>query len=285
VIVLSAYQVQHLPPLRCDGARSVPFSPDLGRSTVQAALDADGVHLPDGQAVTWDVVDAVLDAASGAPIGAPCFVVDGTTVSPARLHSAHTGRICSLVATRTAPTAVLAGFPMHRVKDGDPLSDTRAKLRAIAPVVGRVLDTTTGLGYTAIAASRTAQHVVTVEVDPAMLALARLNPWSQELFADKNVTHVIGDSADVVQRFGDASFSRVVHDPPTLSLAGELYGGAFYAQLWRVRKPGGRLFHYVGHLERGLGARVAKGVTRRLLDAGFSRVRRRPEALGLVAYK
>jgi predicted methyltransferase len=92
-------------------------------------------------------------------------------------------------------------------------------------------------------------------------------------------------SGDVVQRFGDAAFSRIVHDPPTVSLAGELYAGAFYAQLWRVLKPGGRLFHSVGHLERGRGARVAKGVTRRLLDAGFSRVRRRPDALGLVADK
>ena len=86
-----------------------------------------------------------------------------------------------------------------------------------------------------------------------------------------------------MERFEDESFARVVHDPPTVRLAGDLYSAAFYRQLHRVLRRGGLLFHYVGDLRSGLGRRVASGVRRRLVEAGFSRVRDRPEAFGLLA--
>jgi uncharacterized protein len=174
---------------------------------------------------------------------------------------------------------------MHRVKGTDPLHDTRLKIRSISPVVGRVLDTTTGLGYTAIEAARTAAEVVTVELDPGVLAVARLNPWSRPLFESKAITQMIGDSATVIQRFDDESFARVVHDPPTLALAGDLYSETFYRDLHRVLKRGGRLFHYVADPRNPVGRRTIAGVSRRLHAAGFTRVRERPEAFGLVVVK
>jgi predicted methyltransferase len=45
------------------------------------------------------------------------------------------------------------------------------------------------------------------------------------------------------------------------------------------------VFHYIGDLESKLGQSVSRGVIRRLGEAGFSRVVRRAEAFGLVAYK
>ena len=69
------------------------------------------------------------------------------------------------------------------------------------------------------------------------------------------------------------------------SLAGELYSGEFYRHLYRVLARKGRLFHYIGDLESRSGRNVARGVVRRLQEAGFSRVVRRPEAFGVVAYK
>jgi predicted methyltransferase len=158
-------------------------------------------------------------------------------------------------------------------------------MKAVAPLVGRVLDTTTGLGYTAIEASKTASEVITVELDPAVLEIARLNPWSRALFDSPNITQLVGDSAEVVHEFHDGYFTRVIHDPPTFSLAGELYSQAFYRQLYRVLKRGGRLFHYIGDLDSKLGSRVMKGAVRRLQDAGFQTVRRVPAAFGLAAYK
>jgi hypothetical protein len=83
----------------------------------------------------------------------------------------------------------------------------------------------------------------------------------------------------------DGAFSRIIHDPPTFSLAGELYSGAFYRELFRVLAKDGRLFHYLGDPNSRTGARVAKGAVRRLQEAGFARVRPCPEAFAVVAYK
>src|SRR5260370_3769300 len=145
-----------------------------------------------------------------------------------------------------APSMLIAGFVMHRIKDVDPMQDTLRKIAAISPIVGRVLDTATGLGYTAIEAAKTADEVVTIELDPGAQEIARLNPWSQALFNSSKIHQIMGDAYEVVQTFEDGSFARIIHDPPTFSLAGELYSGAFYRQLFRLLKLGGRLNHYFG---------------------------------------
>jgi predicted methyltransferase len=58
----------------------------------------------------------------------------------------------------------------------------------------QVLDTATGLGYTAIATARCphVNEVVTIEVDHAPLELCRYNPWSQELFASNKIKMLQG---------------------------------------------------------------------------------------------
>jgi hypothetical protein len=252
---------------------------------VEATLVREGALLADGTLLRWAVLEAVGAATGRGPFGDPCFVVERGSIERVRLFSEWTGRPCSLIATSGAPTIVLAGFPMHRVKGIDPYHDTLLKIRTLAPVGGRVLDTTTGLGYTAIEAARTADRVVTIELDPAVLAVARLNPWSRPLFADESVERIVGDASEVVRTMADASFSRIIHDPPSFSLAGDLYSGAFYRHLCRVLRPGGRLFHYTGDPNSGLGRRITTGVKRRLLDAGFGGVQARPKAFGLVAYK
>ena len=86
------------------------------------------------------------------------------------------------------------------------------------------------------------------------------------------------------QAFEDESFTCIIHDPPTFSLAGDLYSGEFYRQLHRRLRRKGRLFHYIGDLESRSGRNVARGVVRRLQEAGFARVVRRPRAFGVVAY-
>ena len=103
--------------------------------------------------------------------------------------------------TASAPTMLISGIPMHRIKDTNPHQDTLSKLKAIAPVRGDVLDTTTGLGYTAIEAAKTARHVTTIEIDPTAQEIARFNPWSQALFGNPNITQIIGDAFDEIRKF------------------------------------------------------------------------------------
>ncbi|MDP9373521.1 MAG: RsmD family RNA methyltransferase [Chloroflexota bacterium] len=279
-IVLSYRQARGLLDAREERRETAAVSLDLGLTVTEVTLTPYRILLADGRWLSWEGVGDIAEDEAG------CYLVedDGRTGKIQRF-SELTNRHYSLFPTSGAPTILIAGFSMHRIKGTDPWQDTLAKVRQVAPVRGRVLDTSTGLGYTAIEAARTAAEVVTIELDPTTLTIARLNPWSRDLFASPKIRQIVGDSYEEVQGLDDGSFARIIHDPPIFSLAGELYSGAFYRQLYRVLARNGRLFHYIGSLESKQGHGVARGVIRRLGEAGFTRVERRPEAFGVVAYK
>ena len=278
-IILSYVQAESLLKAKQQGITSVQISPDLGLSTVIVTLSSEGIAFPNGEHLDWYSIEKISKSEVN------CFILEDNAVRPIQVFSEYTNRVCSLMPTRGAPSMLIAGFVMHRIKDIDPMQDTLRKIAAIPPIVGRVLDTATGLGYTAIEAAKTADEVVTIELDPGVQEIARLNPWSQALFHSPKIRQIIGDSYEVVQTFEDGSFSRVIHDPPTFSLAGELYSGAFYQQLFRVLKRGGRLYHYIGDPNSKASGGVTKGALKRLQEAGFTRVVRKPEAYGVVGYK
>ncbi|MEX0683764.1 MAG: methyltransferase domain-containing protein [Dehalococcoidia bacterium] len=277
-IVISHYQARPLLAARDSGAAAATTSLDLGRTEVEARVEEGGVWL--GEAlIAWAVVEEIAEAETA------CFVIEDGAATKIQRFSEETGLVYTLYPTAGAPTMLVSGIPMHRIKGIDPLEDTRRKLRTIAPVTGRVLDTATGLGYTAMEAARTATTVLTIEVDRAATEIARANLWSRELFEDGRIERRIGDSFEVVPTLADASFDAIVHDPPQFSLAGELYSLAFYEQLLRVLRPGGKLFHYVGDPESKMSGNTTRGALRRLGEAGFRDVRRRPEAFGVSAMR
>jgi predicted methyltransferase len=277
--ILSHIQVAPILDARQRGSSVARTSLDLGITTAEVAIQPGGAILPDGQRLSWEMIQEIAGQET------VCFAVENGAIRKIQRFSPHLDRFYSLMPTAGAPTLLVAGFPMHRIKESDPQRDTRQKIATIAPLRGAVLDTATGLGYTAIAAAQTAQRVVTIELDPTVLEIARLNPWSRALFDNPKIEQLIGDAFERVQSLDDATFARIIHDPPTFRLAGELYSGAFYRQLFRVLKPGGRLFHYIGNLEHAAGHSVARGVIRRLQENGFARVIPKPDAFGIVAYK
>lgn len=279
MIVLSHYQVKPVMAAWSAGEGAVSVSPDLNRTLVEVRLDADGVRFPGGERLAWD------DAARIAEAENKCFLLQDGEIEEIRAFSEVTGWARSLYPTAGAPSMLVAGMVMHRIEGIDPHGDTLNKIRAAGPIGGVVLDTATGLGYTAIEAARTAERVITVELDPASIEIARLNPWSQELFDNPRIEQVIGDVWDAVEGMADETFSVIIHDPPTFSLAGELYSGDFYAELHRVLKRRGRLFHYLGDPASKSVQRVQRGVVRRLGEAGFTRVVPKPQAFGVVGYK
>ncbi|MDY7080749.1 MAG: methyltransferase domain-containing protein [Chloroflexota bacterium] len=256
------------------------LSLDLGLTSTEVSIGAEGIQLPHGQSLTWGQLEEIGTSERG------CFVIkDDGTPHKIQVFSETTHRLYSLMPTAGAPTLLISGIPMHRIKGIDPHQDTLQKIKTIAPMTGTVLDTATGLGYTAIEAAKTAERVITIEIEPAVLEVARFNPWSRALFENPKITQLVGDVCDEIETFDDGTFMRIIHDPPAFSIAGDLYSGVFYRQLFRVLRRGGRLFHYVGNLESRSGRTISRGAVRRLRDAGFSRVVRRPEAFGLVAYK
>lgn len=273
-MVLSVYQVAELFERR-DRHTTALSTEDLGLSKVQVELTEEGVRFPSAF-LTWDELEAIGHEPT------KCFLIEGGQARPIQAYSETTGWMRVLSPTPGAPTMLVSGIPMHRIKDMDPIADIKLRMAALGRVKGMALDTATGLGYSAIALARLADRVVTIELDPVGIEIARLNPWSRELFGEK-IEQRLGDAVEVVATLGSATFSAVFHDPPTIALAGELYGRDFYTELHRVLRRGGRLFHYIGDPNSGIGKRVYPGVMKRLGEAGFVQVKRALEAYGVTA--
>lgn len=189
----------------------------------------------------------------------------------------------------SAPTIEIDGIRMHRTKDLTPLEDAQAKIRLIdIKPRENILDVCTGLGYTAIEAYQRKAKVTTIEIEENVIAIAKKNPYSQELFqgiAKQEITLIIGNAFSVVKKFKDESFDAILNDPPRFSLSGELYSEEFYRELYRILKQNGRLFHYVGTP----GAKYRKkdfmkGVKNRLRNVGF-KLRNTEDNESAFAYK
>jgi uncharacterized protein len=275
-ITLSHYQAKTLQKAYQAGQTTVAVSLDLGLSTAEVQLDGEGVIFADEQRLSWAQVQEIRESENG------CFRVEGSMSEKIQVFSEVTNRLCTLMPTERAPALLIAGFPMHRINGITPDYGAMSMIKAAKPS-GRVLDTNTGLGYTAIQASKLADSVTTIDIDPAAIEVARQNPWSRDLFDNPKIIQIIGDSYDVVEAFEDESFDCIIHDPPTVTLAGHLYSGDFYAELHRILKKRGRLFHYIGDPSSKLGSRTTKGVIRRLQEVGFRRVELAPQAFGVVA--
>ena len=277
-IVLSHYQAATLLQYSGSTGKTVSFSPDLNLSSIEGHITAEGVAFLDSERLKWETLQEIAASPNN------CYsIIDGL---PEKIltFSELTNSTYTLYPTKSAPTMLISGIPMHRIKETTPDKDTQQKIKAARPV-GRVLDTATGLGYTAIAAAKSAEFVITVELDPAAQEICRLNPWSQDLFENPRIDQRLGDSFDVIETIQDTSLNRIIHDPPTFSLAGHLYSRDFYAEMYRVLKPGGRAFHYIGDPHSKSGARTTAGAIHRLESVGFSQVRRVPRAFGIVALK
>src|SRR5579862_6223105 len=154
-------------------------SGDLNLTKMPVDLTESGVQFPEGH-VSWEVLTKI------AKEDRKVFRIEGSEAKAIQVFSETTGWVRSLCPTASSPTVLVSGIPMHRIKDTNPVQDTRTKMSALGIQKGRVLDTATGLGYTAIAAARAAKEVVTIELDPAAIDLARMNPWSHELFSRTN---------------------------------------------------------------------------------------------------
>lgn len=289
VLLLNRFDFRHcrVPVIDCDAARSileafgkqerVKVSLDLGISKGEVLLKDDAVVFGREEVAVEELRKVAADERS------LYAVVDGGLV---KLWAERKGHLYKLVrvGAYTAPTLEIDGIHMHRISSITPWRDSVQKVKLAR--VGRgdvVLDVCTGLGYTAELAARRARYVLTVEKDEVVLGLAEYNPWSKWLESEK-IDVVLGDAAEVIWRLPEESFTRIIHDPPRLSIAGELYGLEFYQGLYRVLASGGLLVHYTGAPGRRRGKDVARGVAERLRRAGFEAKLVR-ELYAVVAYK
>jgi len=197
---------------------------------------------------------------------------DGEGLVPA---SRYAGALIKLVPTGWGPpTFEIDGIKMLPTAKTSPLEDARRKVALVEPRGRAVLDTCGGLGYFAACCLEAgAAHVRSFEKNDTVLWLRTLNPWSPDPEAPESGgrLHLAqADATRAVAGLPDASFDVALHDPPRFGIAGELYAQAFYDQLARVLRRGGRLFHYTGTPNALTSGRdVPREVARRLEKAGF----------------
>lgn len=259
------------------GATEIVVSLDLNRSQRRCALGDDALLLDAATRLARDELARI--AATEERIF--YLAGDELEILEVRGDGYH-----KLVPTEQAPLLEISGVKMHIAKGTDPFTSAGQMAAQVVKQGDRVLDTCSGLGYAAIAARRLgAKSVVTVEYSSVVLALRQRNPWSREL-DDPAIVQVHDDSNAYIRTLAEGSWDAVIHDPPRFSLAGELYGEAFYRELHRVLSRRGRLFHYTGnpHLIKHGGSFMDQAA-RRLKSAGFAQVRKVPELMGLLAAK
>ena len=197
---------------------------------------------------------------------------DGEGFAPVARYS---GALIKLVPTEWgAPTFEIDGIKMLPTAKESPFEDARRKVALIEPRGKVVLDTCGGLGYFAaccLDAGVAAIH--SCEKNADVLWLRTLNPWSPDPDAASSGGRLQLAHADVTQaiaQLADTAVDALLHDPPRFGIAGELYSQAFYQQLARVLRRGGRLFHYTGRPNQlTSGRNVPREVSKRLEQAGF----------------
>jgi len=247
---------------------------DLGLSKRRMKVDKE-VIFPDNQKLSIEKVEKIArDRRS-------VYFLEDEVLYKAQFFDEKTGKFYKLVVVEeeSPPTVEISGIHMHRIKNTNPLKDTEKKVFSI-PIGGVGLDICTGLGYTAIMASKRCDKVITIEKDRNVLEIAKLNPWSTEVFTSNKIEVILSDAFYLLPALRK-KFDFIIHDPPRYSMAPELYSHDFYVSLYNALKKGGHMFHYTGKPEMKKGKKILKNIKIRLEKTGFA-VEWNEEALGYV---
>ena len=242
------------------GAPTVVCSLDLDRSTTTVEVGPSGWAWQ-GQPFPW------LETCRDRTI----YYWTGEAFRPV---GRFTTSLIKLVPTEWGPpTFEIDGIKMLPTAKVSPFADAERKVGLIQPRGKVILDTCGGLGYFAAWCLKgQATQVLSWEKDPDVLWLRSLNPWSPQSGheAGDRLTLTQGNIAEEISQLPDASVDAILHDPPRFGIAGELYSQVFYAQLARVLRRKGKLFHYTGTLNKlTTGRDVPNEVVKRLRHAGF----------------
>ncbi len=179
------------------------------------------------------------------------------------------------------PILEINGVRMHLVKSFEQPYDYGRRVAALLHLNQNiVLDTCFGLGYCTIAALNRGCKVVGVDKSRAVLSLAQLNPWSWDVF--KNAKVVEADVNEYLDKTNQI-FDAVIHDPPRISYAPELYSSKFYAKIKEHLRKGGLFYHYVGSVGKRRCKSIKKTVASLLTQSGFKVLKYDEKTQALIA--
>ncbi len=257
-----------------EGAASISL--DLGISSA-AVLVKDGFVSIQQQKIPLSALEKIKENA--------CYVLEDNSLKQIAFFSDETNLYYKLLPTQNWPTITLSSTPMHRYSTILPKKDTELKIKEISPVKGVILDTCCGLGYTAILSSKNAEKVYTFEKDKNVLRIAEFNPYSIGLFSNEKIEIRQKNIFEEISQFEDSFFDRIIHDPPTFKYSPELYSKEFHAELYRVLKKGGILYHYCPCPQKTKERKFYPRILTQLKEAGFKKAEYHEASSGIRALK
>jgi predicted methyltransferase len=280
MIVLSHFQIREILDALKKNKNSVRVSLDLGLSESELLIENDKVFFPNRNYLSLEQLNELKDEDRF------CFLLEENSLRRIAFFSEETNLFYKLLPTEEAPTFEISGIRMHCLKGTKPFDNAKKLIGFLKPK-GIVLDTCTGLGYTAIniARKREVNKVITVEKDKNVIRLMRFNPWSKELFFNKKIKIIFNAVESFVEETPNEKFDAIMHDPPSLKIAPELYSRGLYKNFYRILKNKGKLCHYIGRPGVKRGIDFEKKTIRRLREAGFSRIIKNEKAQSLLAFK
>ena len=281
-IVLSGYHLQLISDKAKKGEAGGEVSLDLGISKSEFSIDK--------KAVSFSGCDARLDLGTIARILGKrrhndCFLLRGDS-PPAWIYlfSDDYG-VVKLYEPKMdwPPTLFINGSYMHTIGVSKPTEEAFKKANALGGTTGNVLETGFGLGYSSMWLRKLgAGKVIACEKSPDVIEIAKANPWSRGAFADRSIELNVVDAAEFIKTLPSSSVDGILHDPPNFNKSEYLYSAAFYADAYRVLKPKGRMYHFIGTMTKE-NARIHNNVVRNIRASGFSAVS--PSYRGVTATK
>ncbi len=245
----------------------IEISLDLGLSKTKIKLNKEGFFIENNLVKIKNIKQGDKS----------CYFINENKLEKLQFIDHETGKFYKLVPTQFRPILKISGTSMHKKEFLDRLQ--RDKL------YGDVLDSGTGLGYSSIIISKTADKVTTVEIDENVIQVAKLNPYSQDLFDNKKIIIISGNICQEIKKFANEEFDFVVLDGGSVKGSDEFFSLNNYKEVFRVLKRKGKLYHYVPKHQIKRGRDFATEVISKLKKVGFKRVFRDEEGSYLIAQK
>ena len=206
-----------------------------------------------------------------------CYFILDKHIYPLKLFSDVSNFYYKLVPTSWRPILRISATPMHKKPFLDAIES--------AQLHGFILDSGTGLGYSAIIACKTATRVITIEWDETVIDIASYNPHSRTLFESPIIDLRINDITEEIFTFDDNYFDSIIQDGGMPKSSGNFFSLDHCKQLHRVLKPGGELLFYLPQHGKSKGRDFGGEHLERLKRAGFFLKGRNLEGSYATLYK
>ncbi|MBW3012373.1 methyltransferase domain-containing protein [Candidatus Woesearchaeota archaeon] len=247
--ILSSNDLRQLEKAISKGEKEAETSLDLGLTKTKVSLCESGFF----------VDNSLVEIPKIRKTDKSCYVVADGRLQKVQFFVNNS--LYKLIPTTYRPILQVSGTSMHKQAFIERIEKDRLK--------GKILDAGTGLGYTAITASKTAEKIITVEIDETVIEIAKLNPYSKELFSNSNIQMINGDVVDEIKKFNDNEFDFIIFDGGTPRASGDFFSFENHKQAFRALKKKGKLYHYLPKPQVKQGRDFGSEVAKRMEKAGF----------------